>query len=126
MHAIDTNVLVRLIVRDDARQVAAAEHFIQHGAWVPTLAVAEAIWVAKSVYDLAPMNQAKAIEMLLDHHALVLQDADIVGAALDLFKSRPSIGFSDCLILATARKAGHIPLATFDRNLAKVTGAQRL
>jgi predicted nucleic acid-binding protein len=36
------------------------------------------------------------------------------------------LGFSDCLVLEIARKAGHLPLGTFDRNLSKLDGAQKL
>ena len=64
--------------------------------------------------------------MLLNHQDLVLQDAETVAGALELFRSKPALGFSDCLILQLARKAGHLPLGTFDRNLSKVDGAQRL
>jgi len=48
MRAIDTNVLVRLITRDDSRQAAAAEAFVENGAWVSVLALAEATWVSMS------------------------------------------------------------------------------
>jgi len=51
MRAVDTNVLVRLMTRDDTKQVAVAEAFVANGAWVPHLAVAEAVWVLTSVYD---------------------------------------------------------------------------
>ena len=51
MRAVDTNVLVRLVTRDDAKQVAAAEVFVARGAWVPHLALADAMWVLTSVYD---------------------------------------------------------------------------
>ena len=57
---------------------------------------------------------------------LTLQDSDVVAAALTLFRSEPVLGFSDCLILQLARKAGHLPLGTFDRNLGKIDGAQKL
>jgi predicted nucleic acid-binding protein len=67
-----------------------------------------------------------AIEMLLDHKNLTIQDPEAVAAALDLFRRRPSLGFSDCLMLELAHKAGHLPLATFDRALGKVEGAQKL
>jgi predicted nucleic acid-binding protein len=43
-----------------------------------------------------------------------------------LFHSRPVLGFSDCLILQLARKAGHLPLGTLDRNLGKIEGTQKL
>jgi predicted nucleic-acid-binding protein len=126
MLAIDTNVLVRLLTRDDAGQTASAERFIERGAWVPTLVLADAIWVLQSVYERGPRELAKAVKMLLQHDRLVLQDADAVAAALDQFRARPSLGFSDCLILELARKAGHLPSGTFDRKLAKSSGAQKL
>jgi predicted nucleic-acid-binding protein len=126
MRAVDTNVLVRLIARDDPRQSAAAETFVDKGAWVSVLALAEATWVLATVYELTSKDLAKAIEMLLNHRDLVLQDAETVAEALELFRAKPALGFSDCLILQLARKAGHLPLGTFDRSLAKVEGAQKL
>src|SRR5260221_7222217 len=126
MRAVDTNVLVRLVTRDDDRQAASADAFIAKGAWVPLLALTEAVWVLAAVYKRNAKGLATAIEMLLHHEQLILQDSDAVSAALDLFRSRPSLGFSDCLMLQVARKAGHLPLGTFDRGLAKIEGAQRL
>ena len=126
MHAIDTNVLVRLLVRDDARQLAAAEVFTRTGAWISHLVLMEAVWVLESVYDEPPSRIATAVEMLLDHRELVIQDGDTVRAAVVEYRKRPAIGFSDCLILETARKAGHLPLGTFDRELGKVNGAKKL
>jgi predicted nucleic-acid-binding protein len=126
MRAVDTNVLVRLITRDDSRQVASAESFIDKGAWVSVLALAEATWVLATVYELSSKDLAAAIEMLLNHRDLVLQDAETVAAALKLFRAKPALGFSDCLMLQLARKAGHLLLGTFDRNLAKTDGAQKL
>lgn len=126
MRAVDTNVLVRLLTRDDARQVEAAEKFVERGAWVSHLVLAEATWVLTSVYARSPMEIATAVEMLLNHQHLTLQDADAVAAANDQFRRRPILGFSDCLILAVARKAGHLPLGTFDRNLARLDDAHKV
>jgi len=126
MRAVDTNVLVRLVTRDDARQAASADAFIRKGAWVSLLALTEAVWVLAAVYERRAAGLVTAIEMLLNHEHLVFQDADAVEAALDLFRSRPSLGFSDCLMLQVARKAGHLPLGTFDRGLGKVEGAQKV
>jgi predicted nucleic acid-binding protein len=125
MRAVDTNVLVRLVTRDDVRQVAAAEAFIAKGAWVPHLALAETTWVLSSVYDRKPRAIADAVEMLLNHAHLTLQDPETVSAANDRFRGTPKLGFSDCLVLEIALKAGHKPLGTFDRHLGKVEGAQR-
>jgi predicted nucleic-acid-binding protein len=126
MRAVDTNVLVRLVTRDDAKRVAAAEEFVSHGAWVPHLALAEATWVLASVYDRGPEAIAMAVEMLLKHQHLTVQDADAVAAAVGQFRRQPAVGFSDCLMLEVSRKAGHGPLGTFDRDLGKVEGAHRL
>ena len=126
MRAVDTNVLVRLITRDDARQAALADEFVESGAWVSILALAEASWVLQKLYDRTAAELASAIALLLDHKNLTIQDAEAVGTALDLFRQRPALGFSDCLMLELARKAGHLPLGTFDRNLGKVDGAEKL
>ncbi len=126
MRAVDTNVLVRLLTRDDPRQSASADAFIEQGAWVSVLALTEALWVLDAVYKRGPAELATAAEMLLNHRSLTLQDADVVAAALGLFRGRPSLGFSDCLMLQLARKGGHLPLGTFDRGLAKVEGTERL
>jgi predicted nucleic-acid-binding protein len=125
MHAVDTNVLVRLITRDDPRQAAAADSFVERGAWVSILALAEAMWVLTSVYELKHKGLARGIEMLLNHRDLALQYPETVAAALDLFRATPGLGFSDCLMLQLARRDGHLPLGTFDRNLAKLAGVQR-
>jgi predicted nucleic-acid-binding protein len=126
VRAVDTNVLVRLVTRDDAKQVAAAEAFVGRGAWVSHLVLAEATWVLTSVYARSPAEIAKAVEMLLNHEHLTLQESDAVSAAVEDFRRRPALGFSDCLVLEVARKAGHLPLGTFDRNLAKLDGAEKL
>lgn len=126
MRAVDTNILVRLLVRDDSAQVEAAEAFVAPGAWVSHLVLAETLWVLDAVYECGPTQLATAIDLLLDHQNLTLQDADIIRAALVHFRARPSLGFSDCVVLETARKAGHLPLGTFDKTLARLAGVQRV
>jgi predicted nucleic-acid-binding protein len=125
VRAIDTNVLVRLITRD-AAQVAAAEAFVESGAWVSHLALAEAMWVLTAVYELDAPAIATAIEMLLNHATLALEEPEVVSNALQDFRRLPALGFSDCLLLEIARNAGHLPLGTFDRALSKVAGAERI
>ncbi len=126
MRAIDTNVLVRLITRDDPKQTGAAEHFVAKGAWVSQLVLAECAWVLETVYELSSKQIGDAVEMLLTHSQLTLQDADAVSLALLSFRRKPALGFSDCLILEIARKSGHLPLGTFDRGLGKLEGAERV
>ena len=126
MRAVDTNLLVRLVVRDDAGQANAAEAYVAKGAWVSHLVLAETLWVLDAVYNRSPAQIASALDRLLNHRELTFQDADVVALALKHFRARPSLGFSDCLVLEIARKAGHLPLGTFDRNLARLDGTHRL
>jgi predicted nucleic-acid-binding protein len=126
MRAVDTNVLVRLLARDDPKQAARSEEFIGAGAWVSHIVLVECMWVLESVYERSPKQIATAVEMLLSHESLALQDLDVVERALESFRTRPKVGFSDCLIVEVARKAGHTPLGTFDRDLAKIEGTERL
>jgi predicted nucleic-acid-binding protein len=126
MRAVDSNVLIRLIARDEARQTASAEAFISDGAWVSILALAEAVWVLRSVYQRNAEELVDIVEVLLDNQDLILQDADAVAEALKVFRQRPTLGFADCLLVELARKAGHLPLGTFDRALGKVAGTQKI
>jgi predicted nucleic-acid-binding protein len=126
MRAVDTNVLVRLATHDHPKQLVAAEAFVSGGAWVSHVVLIELVWVLMSVYGLGAPAVVAAIEILLAHESLAVQDPDIVAIALEQFRRRPAVSFSDCLLLEIARKAGHLPLGTFDRELAKLPGAQRL
>ena len=82
MRAVDTNVLVRLVTRDDPKQVRAAEAFVANGAWVPHLALVEAMWVLEAVYDLGPTEMATALEMLWS-----LEKADRLEPMLECFSA---------------------------------------
>ena len=90
------------------------------------LALAEAMWVLAAVYERDAGQIARAVEMLLNHQQLSLQEPEAVAAALQTFRKRSALGFSDCLLVELARKAGHLPLGTFDRDLSKVDGAAKL
>ena len=126
MRAVDTNVLVRILARDDPKQVRVADEFVSVGAWVSLLALAETMWVLTTVYDRHAAEIVASVEQLLNHKDLILQDREVAAGALETFRSRPALGFTDCLLLEVARKAGHLPLGTFDRNLSKIDGAEKL
>ena len=108
MRALDTNVLVRLLVGDDQKQFKIAEEFVAKGAWVSHLVLAETTWVLRAIYDRTPMQIIALIDVLLAHEQLIVQDADTVTMALEDLRLRPALGFSDCLVVAIARKAGQI------------------
>jgi predicted nucleic-acid-binding protein len=93
VHAVDTKVLLRLLARDDRKQLAAAEAFVAQGAWVSHLVLAESIGVLSAVYERTPAQLILALEMMLAHQHLVVQDAETVAAALAHFKRRPALAF---------------------------------
>ena len=126
MRAIDTNVLVRMITRDDPRQAAKADAFVATGAWVSLLALAEATRVLASVYEMSLPEVATSVRMLLAHEQLTIQDPDVVEAALAGIEGKPAVSFSDALLLELARKAGHLPVGTLNHSLAKRDGAEKL
>jgi predicted nucleic-acid-binding protein len=126
MRAVDTNVLLRLLARDDPDQVAVAEEFVRPGAWVSHLVLAEAAGALESVYGRTAGEIAEALDMLLEQESLAIQAPDVTRAAVARFRARPAVGFSEHLTLAIARKAGHLPLGTLDRGLSRLEGAQAL
>jgi predicted nucleic-acid-binding protein len=124
MRAADTNVIVRLIVQDDAKQYAKARRLGE--LWVSHVVLQETIWVLSSVYAFDAEKIGLIVRLLLGHEDVVLEDAIVVRAALEQFQKKPGLGFSDCLALEVARAKGHLPVATFDRLLDKLDGAERL
>ena len=126
MRAVDANVLVRLIVRDDPAQVEKAEAFVVQGAWVSQLVLAEMIRVLESVYGLDRVQIATVVGTLVEHDRLTLQDEDVIRGTHSAFERDRSTGFTDCLIVELARKAGRLPVGTFNRAMSRVEGVHDL
>lgn len=96
------------------------------GAWVPQLVLIEFVWVLESVYRLGTSELGAAVEILLNHAQPAFEGPDVVAAALGRYRSAPGVGFSDCLVLEVAGRAGHLPLGTFDHALGRLSGAVRV
>ena len=99
---------------------------MEHGAWISLPVLVETVWVLQSVYGLHRRHIGTVVGMLLEHERLSLQDEDVIRKAHATFSDTRSTGFSDCLVVEIARKAGHVPVGTFDRKLSRVDGAQCL
>ncbi len=128
MHAVDTNVLIRALTGDDPVLGPRAVAFIrdQGPVWISHCVLMEALWVLEAVYEQAKPQLVQALIRILDNRDLVLEDPAVVRLALEHYQGRGSVSFDDCLILARAKGAGHLPLATFDKGLAKAEGAVSL
>ena len=125
MIALDTNVLVRLVTRDDEAQAARAKALFdargsEEGAlFVSDIVLAEVCWVLERSYRLSQQAIATVIRALLDNSTVRLESPPAVRDALDYF-TRGSIGFPDCLIVAKAQHQGCRHTLTFDRRMASL------
>ena len=126
MIGLDTNVLVRYIMQDDARQSLRATKLMEsltvdEPGFVSLVSVVELGWVLSSSYDLDREQVVQALELLLRTKPLVIDRADEVIKALRVFKAS-SADFADCLIERTAASAGCGRTMTFDVGAAKSAG----
>ncbi len=126
MVAFDTNVVVRLLVRDDAAQAKKAEQtFLRHargdGVFLPLVVVVETAWVLAYTYELSRNAIHEHLLALIRTRGVVVDEADLVQEALDAY-AKGGADFGDYVILAATRRAGCRTLLTFDRRLAKERG----
>jgi predicted nucleic-acid-binding protein len=129
--ALDTNVLVRFLVQDDARQGAAASRLIRSGVeagaalFVPVTVMLELEWVLRSSFGCDKATVLQALFGLLGSFELSFESETAVEAALGLYADSTA-DFADCLHVALAAVAGHVPMWTFDKAAARVDGAALL
>jgi predicted nucleic-acid-binding protein len=131
MPALDTNVLVRYVVGDDAAQFGAAKRLISRCVgegstlFVPVTVVLELEWVLRSSYGFEKDDVLLTLSSLFSAAELTFGSERALEVALQLFREG-SADFADCLHAALATQAGEQPLWTFDKGAAQVSGAQLL
>ena len=127
MIAVDTNVLVRLLVQDDAAQAVKARRLFDDlaanddTAWVSDTVLVELVWTLARAFDRPRDAQSRALRALSSHGTVSLESAPAVEQALALFE-QTSADFSDCLLAAKAGLAGCSQLVTFDKGMKKLPG----
>jgi len=131
MAALDTNVLVRLLVRDDAAQLATARKLIRkclgdgEALFVPVTVALELEWVLRSTFGFDKHTVVQTLSDLLSAADLNFESEGAFEMALAQY-GRTAADFSDCLHAALAVAAGLPPLWTFDRAASKLEGARLL
>lgn len=110
MIGLDTNVLVRYVMQDDARQSPRATRLIEslkpdEPGFVPLVALVELVWVLSTSYGLSRAQVATVLEALVRSKELVVDRADIVSQALNRYSAGPA-DFADALIERIATAAG--------------------
>jgi predicted nucleic-acid-binding protein len=126
MTGLDTNLLVRYIMQDDAKQSQKATKLIESltvdaPGFVSIISVVELGWVLTSCYGLTRGQLEQAFEALLRTKEIVIDRADQVLKALRVFKATTA-DFADCLIERSAADAGCDRTMTFDVGAAKLAG----
>lgn len=130
MIAFDTNVVVRLLLRDDAAQAKKAEQaFLRHakgdGVFLPLVVLVETVWVLAYTYGLDRRSIHEHLRSLIRTRGVVIEEAELLQDALDAYE-KGTADFADHVILAATRRAGCRALLTFDRRLGKERGVSAL
>ena len=126
MIGLDTNVMVRYVMQDDARQSQKAARLIESlnreaPGFVPLVAIVEFAWVLTSCYELKREQVAAAIDGILRAKEFVIDGIEEIVQALRVYRSG-SADFADCLIERSAAAAGCDKTMTFDVAAAKLAG----
>lgn len=127
MLGIDTNILVRLLVADDAVQTRRAQQLVadvqrDNGVvLISLLVMIETEWVLRSRYELDKTTTLAVLRRLLETRELSFEDEPAIEEALFNWQDS-SCGFTDCLIAAHNRRLGCRATATFDGKAARLPG----
>jgi predicted nucleic-acid-binding protein len=125
MLGIDTNVLVRYLVRDDEAQFEKAYRLIRReigageAVFVSLPVLLETEWVLRSRYSFKKAEIAEAISGLLDATEIQFESEPVIEESLKSWKDSAS-DFADCLIGAHNRRLGCRATATFDTKAARL------
>jgi predicted nucleic-acid-binding protein len=131
MPGLDTNVLVRWIVDDDARQVKRVQRLFEEARlqrstlFVPSTVMLELEWVLRSRYGLGKQTVLGAFNALLETQELAFQDEPAVERALSFYR-QSSADFADCLHAGQCGSAGRVPMITFDNVAARLPSVELL
>ncbi len=122
MNVADTNIVIRIIVRDDPDQVAALAPLLEQALFVPATVLLETVWVLSSRYRMKRNDIADAMLGLLDLPAVEVDAPDLVAWAIERFRAGGD--FADMLHLVVGRDAR--AFVTFDRTVSKLASGSPL
>jgi predicted nucleic-acid-binding protein len=131
MIALDTNVLVRLLTRDDEKQAQKVRVLFDSHAgnndefFVSDVVLAELAWTLERTYGFDRTAISKTFRALVENASLGFQSRDVVRLAQSVFEST-KIGFADSLIIAQSQAQGCTSLVTFDKAMRSVLNVDLL
>ena len=131
MIAVDTNVLVRLFVNDDAAQAAKAKALFDSHAdeddslWIADVVLAELVWALDRSYGRPRGDIVSVLRALAGNATVRLESAAAMAQATVLYERGPA-DFVDCLLATKAQRLGCSALRSFDRKMKGLPGVQAL
>jgi predicted nucleic-acid-binding protein len=128
VEALDTNVIVRLLVRDDDEQYRRAELIFRRatagpGVWLASVVLVEVVWVLRVAYKFDRAASAASLRRLIQTDGVQVEDEPTTRSALAAFEAGAA-DFADYFILESARRDGALPLHTFDERLSRSDGVK--
>ena len=117
---IDTNLLVRYLTDDDPQKAKAVDTLLNRAnkgelkILIPSVVVAELVWVLESFYKLAAAEITELVEAILNTPGVDIQDKSIIKAALKIYRSK-EIDLIDAWIIEFAKARGAKRIYTFDK-----------
>lgn len=128
MQAVDTNVLIRIIVTDDKQleQVRVARQFAKKAKtlFVPQIVQVELVWVLEAAYGQDKSEIVRILHHLQKNEAYQLQNESSFSEALKLFQDN-NVDFSDCLVLIESKNK-NCDVVTFDKKFSRLPDVRHL
>lgn len=127
MIAIDTNILVRYIVGDDAPQAELARHWIETQcnpempARIPLIVLCELVWVLGGAYHYERHLVGRVLRQVLVTDCFDIQNHSLAWIALSDYVNGQA-DFADCLIARLNQAYGCSTTYTFDRKASRLSG----
>jgi predicted nucleic-acid-binding protein len=118
VRAVDTNVLVRYLMRDDPRQAAVAEDILRQPSYIPRTVLLETVWTLESRYGQERATIAAILDDLMRLPDVTVDDAPMMRWAIGRYAK--GADFADMVHLVGSRAAS--TFATFDRAVARKAG----
>jgi predicted nucleic acid-binding protein len=125
--SLDTNVLLRATLNEDAALAERARQLIEGGSGrflVSDLAIAEYVFALERHYGFTRDQAAELTAGLLENPHIVA-NGEVLAQALERYRTAPKLSFADCYLAAAAADQGAAPLWTFDKKLARQHPAAR-
>ncbi|HYB50929.1 MAG TPA: type II toxin-antitoxin system VapC family toxin [Burkholderiaceae bacterium] len=127
MASLDTNVLVRWLIKDDERQLAVVQTVFEAAAhreeplFVPLTVVLELEWVLRSRYGFGKTAILAVFNALLETREIEFHEEGAVERAIHAYRLGRA-EFTDCLHMGISGAFERTPLLTFDVAAARLPG----